>query len=109
MQRRQLSRRHIVALPALTLIVALSACSADTTTIPASAVAEVSADALESQLGVRPSVDCGEDRVDLADDVVVNCAVTDPGTNAVYDAAVTLGGVEGTDYHVSVVVADDPR
>ena len=90
----------------------LSGCtvSADANlTVPASDIADTSAGALEEQIGLRPEMDCGDEQVDLVDGTVVDCELTDTNTGSTFDAPVTIDDVDGTDYTVSVEVAETPQ
>ncbi len=78
-------------------------------TVPATAVADAAAGALEAEIGTRPEMDCGTDQVDLVNDTVVDCELTDPDTGSVFDAPVTIKDVDGTNYTVAVQVADAPK
>lgn len=78
-------------------------------TVPASDIADTAAGALEEQIGIRPEMDCGDNQVDLVDGTVVDCVLTDPNTGSTFDAPVTIDEVDGTNYTVSVEVAETPR
>lgn len=78
-------------------------------TVPGSDISDSAAGALEEQIGIRPEMDCGDDQVDLVDGTVVDCVLTDPSTGSTFDAPVTISGVDGSEYRVSVEVADTPR
>lgn len=91
---------------------ALSGCSVNASanlTVPGSDIADSAAGALEEQIGIRPEMDCGDEQVDLVDGTVVDCVLTDPSTESTFDAPVTISDVDGTEYKVSVEVADTPR
>lgn len=91
---------------------ALSGCTVNASanlTVSPSDVADSAAGALEEQIGIRPDMDCGDAQVDLVDGTVVDCVLTDPNTGSTFDAPVTIDGVDGTEYRVSVDVAETPR
>lgn len=77
-------------------------------TVPAGDVADVSAQALQDQLGAEepPGLDCGDDDVDVVVGTTVDCVLTDPGSGEEYDTVVTISKVDGTKYSVDVQVAD---
>lgn len=107
-----LNKKLISVLIGAIAVGVMTGCSANVSanpTVPANDIAETAADALEEQVGVRPDMDCGQDQVDLVDGTVVDCILTDPTTESTFDAPVTVSEVNGTDYTVSVEVADTPR
>ena len=76
-------------------------------TTPGSSLAAVAADGLESTLGYRPAVDCGDDRVSIVQDAQFDCVVTlDDALD--YPATVSITSVIGGDYTVNVAVAATP-
>ncbi|WP_144876821.1 DUF4333 domain-containing protein [Microbacterium sp. 1.5R] len=106
------TERAVSLLVAVLVAGVLSGCTVSATanlTVPASDVAASAADALEDEIGIRPEMDCGDGQVDLVDGTVVDCVLTDPNTSSTFDAPVTIDGVDGTRYTVSVEVADAPR
>ncbi len=99
--------------PALALasaaLVVLSACSVDPSyVVSGSDLATTAEDALEAQVGARPSVDCGTDDIPLVKGTTVDCVLTDPATGDRYDAPVTIQSVDGANYTIGVSVADTP-
>ena len=89
---------------------ALSACSVSANlTIPASSVAEEAERILEEQIGSRPEIDCGEEKIDLVNDTHEDCPLTDPATGTEYDMVATITEVDGTNYTLNVQVADTPN
>lgn len=107
-RRRLLSIGALVALPASLLLAgcSFSASASASLTVPASDIEDTAAGALEEQVGTRPDLDCGDERVKLIDDTTIDCTLTDPSSGSEYDAVVTISDVEGTKYHVAVQVAD---
>lgn len=105
-RRRLLSIGALVALPASLLLAGCSFRASASLTVPASDIEDTAAGALEEQVGTRPDLDCGDERVKLIDDTTVDCTLTDPSSGSEYDAVVTISDVEGTKYHVAVQVAD---
>ena len=105
-RRRLLSLGALVALPASLLLAGCSFSASAGLTVPASDIEDTAAGALEEQVGTRPDLDCGDERVKLVDDTTVDCTLTDPSSGSEYDAVVTISDVEGAKYHVAVQVAD---
>ncbi|ACQ78630.1 conserved hypothetical protein [Beutenbergia cavernae DSM 12333] len=98
------------ALTAAAAAVVLAACSASANlTVSPDTVADLAEDALEEQVGERPEIDCGDEQIDLLNDVEVACELTDPASGNTYDATVTVSDVDGTDFRVNVQVADSPQ
>jgi hypothetical protein len=98
------------------LMLALGGCSIDIgtsnttpTTVSSDEVAEVAEEALEAQVGRRPEIDCGAEEFALEDGASRTCTLTDPDTGTEYDADVELSDVAGTEFHVDVIVADEPQ
>lgn len=105
-RRRLLPLGALLALPASLLLAGCSFSASASLTVPASDIEDTAAGALEEQVGTRPDLDCGDERVKLIDDTTVDCTLTDPSSGSEYDAVVTISDVEGTKYHVAVQVAD---
>jgi hypothetical protein len=101
--------RALLLVPAAVLCAGvLGACSFSANlTVPASTIATDAERAL-AEIG-EADVDCGDGSVGLVDGEVVECELTDPATGTLYDLTVTLSEVDGTDYHVDVKVADEPK
>lgn len=97
------------ALLAVASVALLTGCASGPATDTAEHFATSTEDTLEQSVGSRPQVDCGTDAIPLVNDTVVNCVLTDPATGTQYDTAVTISGVDGTDYHIDVQVADSPK
>jgi hypothetical protein len=77
--------------------------------IAADGVATAVEDKLEEQVGTRPEVDCGDDKVKLEVSATLTCLLTDPGTDLEYDVVVTFTEVKGTEYKFDFKVADSPN
>ena len=109
MRSRHLSA--VIAGAAVALL--LSGCSFSLTPqIPEVAGADVATvveDKLEAQVGTRPDVDCGNNKVSLEVGSTVTCVLTDPGSGLEYDTVVTFTEVKGTDYKFDFKVADSPN
>lgn len=67
------------------------------------------ADALEREVGQRPLVDCGVDPIDLVEGNTVHCEIGAEGDATVYDSAVEVRDVDGSDYAVHVQVDEQPK
>lgn len=105
-------KRILVAASSIVASFGIAACSASVSanlTVPAAQVADTAEDALEEEIGRRPEIDCGSKQIALTDGEQVACVLTDPETGSLFDADVTISGVDGTDYIVTVQVADTPR
>lgn len=102
--------QRLALLPLAITGFAFSACQVEAgLTASGDSIAEAAADALEQEIGERPEVDCGDDDIIIDSGKEVDCVVTDPATEADYDATVTLeviGDQEG--WRVRVDVADEP-
>ena len=101
--------RTLTLVPAAVLCAGvLTACSFSANlTVPASTIAADAERAL-ADIG-EADVDCGDESVGLVNGEVVECELTDPATGTLYDLTVTLSEVDGTEYHVDVKVADEPK
>ncbi|MCU1418433.1 MAG: hypothetical protein JWP32_2607 [Schumannella sp.] len=77
--------------------------------VDASGVATAVEDKLEEQVGSRPDVDCGTDKVKLEVGSTLTCVLTDPGSGLEYDTVVTFTSVKGTTYEFDFHVADSPN
>lgn len=93
-----------LALPLTLTALAASACSLFGQTISGEDLSEAAADALETQLGVRPDVDCGEDDITPEEGGEVDCTVIDPSNDQERDAVVTFTGVDGNEWDIEVEV-----
>ena len=77
--------------------------------ISAEALATAAEDALESEAGQRPEVDCGEVNYIPDNGRTVYCTLTDPSTGLEYSTTVTFTGVDGDRWSIQVEVADQPN
>ena len=83
---------------------ALGACSASPSTDGASLAARV-ADTVEDRTGVRPSVDCGQENLSIADGSKLTCVITPPGSDEEYAAEVSITNPDGaTEYGINLLV-----
>lgn len=107
--QRHNAQRLAVAATAFLTAVLLSGCTSGPTA-DASAVVVVVADTVEAQVHVRPEVNCGPDRLSVADGSVIDCTITDPGSNLTHDARIDIINPDGGDqFMVSLDVANDPK
>lgn len=93
-----------LALPLTFTFFALSACSLFSQTISGDDLAEAAADALETEIGVRPDVDCGDEDITPEEGKEVDCTVADPDDGQELDAVVTFTGVDGDQWNIEVEV-----
>ena len=107
------SRNLTLAVAGAAVVLLLSGCSISLTPqipqVDASDVATAVADKLEEQVGNRPDVDCGNNKVQLEVNSTLTCVLTDPGTGLEYDTVVTFTSVKGTTYEFDFKVADSPN
>ena len=107
------SRNLTLAVAGAAIALALSGCTFSLTPqipqVDASDVATAVADQLEKQVGSRPDVNCGNDKVSLEVGTKLTCVLTDPGSGLEYDTVVTFTEVNGTDYKFDFKVADSPN
>jgi hypothetical protein len=107
------SRNLTLAVAGAAAVLLLSGCSISLTPqipqVDASDVATAVADKLEEQVGNRPDVDCGNNKVQLEVNSTLTCVLTDPGTGLEYDTVVTFTSVKGTTYEFDFKVADSPN
>ena len=107
-----MTRIHPFAAGALALPLLLAGCSGSVnlTTSPET-IEEQAAQALQNQVGSEeaPGMDCGDESIDVVDGTVVDCILTDPADGTEYDSTVTISDVEGTNFHISVEVSEQPR
>jgi len=77
-------------------------------TVPASTIADKAEDALEEEIGSRPSIDCGDEKaVKVLNTTSLDCTLTDPATDLEYDVEVSISDVNGTKYVVNALVANE--
>ncbi|SDK59825.1 protein of unknown function [Glycomyces sambucus] len=102
--------RTLALLPAAIGLLGLAACSLGTPTVTAADVADAAEDALESEIGSRPEIDCGEDdSIAVEEGATVDCLLNDPATGSEFDATVTFTGVDGGEWNADVEVASEPN
>jgi hypothetical protein len=115
MRRKNVTRisRALLLTGVVGASLALGGCSFSASTAPStvssSKVSGLAEDALEQQIGIRPSIDCGVDEFPLEDGASRTCTLTDPTTDEQFDAEVSLSDVQGGEFHVQVTVADTPN
>jgi len=86
-------------------VLALAGCSFQANlVVPASEVEQLAASALLEQWGGEPTLDCGEQNVDLVEGTLVQCTAHNPNSGLDYPATVTITEVEGTKYSIDVSV-----
>jgi hypothetical protein len=77
--------------------------------VPPADIETLAADELEEQVGVRPTIDCGEDDIPVEADTSVTCLLVDPGTGLEFDTVITFTEVDGDNYAFDIQVADVPN
>jgi hypothetical protein len=101
--------RPLLAAITLVAVSPLAGCTSAPTAEAAIVAAEV-AGTVEQQIDVRPSVDCGTDRMSIADGAVIDCTVTDPRSELTYDARIDIINPGGDDHFtLNLTVANDPK
>jgi len=78
-------------------------------TLPATQVGEKAAEKMDTVIGVKPAVACGDNPVPAVDEYVLTCDMTDPGSQAIFDADVTIHMTGADTFEVDVNVADKPK
>jgi hypothetical protein len=78
-------------------------------TVPPEDIEELAADELEDQVGVRPTIDCGDDDIPVEADTSVTCLLVDPGTGLEFDTVITFTEVDGDNYAFDIQVAEVPN
>lgn len=111
--------RHLAAVPVATLaLAALAGCVFSpgvnsAPTVPADELATLAADRLEETVGVRPTIDCGDDDIAVTANTSVTCLLVDPGVGLEYDVVISFTEVttsaSGVDYSIDIQVADAPN
>lgn len=69
-------------------------------------LATAAADELEAAVGIRPTIDCGDEDIPKSVGASVTCVLVDPVAGLEFDTVVTFTEVDGADYRVDVQVAD---
>lgn len=91
-------------------VAALAACSSTPKADPADLAAKAE-EALAKQVGSRPKIDCGKDKIVIEQGKKIVCALTAPNEpTPVYDVTMTITELkdDGT-YNFDIKVADKPR
>jgi hypothetical protein len=101
-----LSRRLPLPTAVPFLLAALVACGGSVLT--ADTVATSAEDALEKQIGVRPTISCPDD-VEAKVGATTRCTLTGGDDPTEYDVAVTVTSVDGKNATFDVKVADQAR
>ena len=94
-----------LAVPPL-LALALAGCGS--ATLSAGSVSKAAEDALEQQVGQRPTVSCPKD-VEAKVGATARCTLTADGLDGKYGVTVTVKSVEGDKAHFDVQVDDHPE
>jgi len=81
----------------------------DGPTLPAAQISEKAAEKMNTVIGVKPAVTCGDSPVPAVDEYVITCDMTDPGSQAIFDADVTIHMTGADTFEVDVSVADKPK
>ncbi|MGO1318462.1 MAG: DUF4333 domain-containing protein [Cellulomonadaceae bacterium] len=97
---------------AVGVLVLTAGCSASVNfTVSPDSLAEHVATELQAQVGVDapPTIDCGDESIDVVEGEVVMCELTEDGSPDIYPVTVTITEVEGTNYSFDIKVADAPQ
>lgn len=78
-------------------------------TVPPEDIETLAADKLEEQVGLRPTIDCGDDVVTVEADTSVTCLLVDPSTGLEFDTVISFTEVDGPNYAFDIKVADVPN
>lgn len=78
-------------------------------TVPPEDIEELAADQLEEQVGVRPTIDCGDAEIPVEADTSITCLLVDPIAGLEFDTVITFTEVDGTNYAFDIQVADVPN
>ena len=65
--------------------------------------------ALEHQTGVRPDIDCGDEPIQVEEDLSITCLLLDPVAGLEFDVVIVFSEVDGDDYIFDIQVADVPN
>lgn len=108
-----MSRATLIPSVLVAGVLALTAgCSASANfTVTPDTLAEHVATKLQELVGTDapPTIDCGDESIDVVEGEVVTCELTEDGSPDVYPVTVTITSVEGTNYSFDISVADEPR
>lgn len=77
--------------------------------VPPEDIETRAAEQLEEQVGVRPTIDCGDDEIPVEAGTSVTCLLVDPVAGLEFDTLVTFTEVDGTHYAFDIEVADVPN
>lgn len=73
----------------------------------------LAADELEAQVGLRPTIDCGDDDIPVKADTSITCLLVDPVAGLEFDTVITftevVTSIDGVDYAIDIKVADVPN
>jgi hypothetical protein len=78
-------------------------------TVPPEDIEELAADELEEQVGVRPTIDCGDNDIQVEADTSVTCLLVDPGTGLEFNTVISFTEVDGDNYAFDIQVAEVPN
>lgn len=78
-------------------------------TVPPEDIETLAADKLEEQVGVRPTIDCGEEDIPVEADTSITCLLIDPVVGLEFDTVITFTEVDGNNYAFDIQVADVPN
>lgn len=110
MRSRSLTLIPVTALAATLLSGCVFSVGVNTApTVPPEDIEQLAADELEAQVGVRPTIDCGDDDIPVEVDTSVTCLLVDPGTGLEFDTVITFTEVDGDTYAFDIQVADVPN
>ncbi len=100
------------ALAGLALAAVLSGCTASANfTVNPQAFATEVANTLQQEVSADepPTIDCGEESIDIVEGETVMCELTVPDSTGIWDTTVIITDVSGTEYSFDVQVAETPR
>lgn len=95
---------RLALLPLLGLVIA----GCGTPMLPAGTVSKAAEDALEQQVGQRPTVSCPKD-LEAKVGATTRCSLTADGLDGTYGVTVTVRSVDGDKAHFDVQVDDHPQ
>jgi hypothetical protein len=78
-------------------------------TVPPEDIETLAADKLEEQVGVRPTIDCGDDDIPVEADTSITCLLVDPVAGLEFDTVITFTEVDGANYSFDIQVSDVPN
>lgn len=77
--------------------------------IAATDLATAAADALEAQVGQRPTIDCGDLDITIYEGRTTYCDLIDDASGEIYEVTLTVTTIEGTNFEFDVAVASEPK